>query len=96
MTIDVGEPFVVFISFDFEKFKFGFIFNNEELDKYEIPRGDFVNLEKVTIEGDMTVNFVGFTNPGINSVNCIEKRFIEKKLTSKNEQGAIKLITWME
>ena len=70
----------MFISFDFEKFKFGFIFNNEELDKYEIPRGDFVNLEKVTSEGDMTVNFVGFTNPGINYmfINCIKKIFIEK------------------
>jgi hypothetical protein len=65
ITIDVGEPFVLFISFNLENFKFGFIFNNEELDKYEIPRGDFVNLEKVTSEGDMTVNFVGFTNPGI-------------------------------
>ena len=58
----------MFISFNFENFKFGFVFNNEELDKYEIPRGDFVNLEKVTSEGDMTVNFVGFTNPGINSL----------------------------
>ena len=74
----------MFISFDFEKFKFGFIFNNEELDKYEIPRGDFVNLEKVTSEGDMTVNFVGFTNPGIIFF------YKEKMLTLINEQGGIK------
>ena len=62
VTIDVGEPFVLFISF--ENFKFGFKFNNDELEKYEIPRNDFVNLEEVISEGDMTVNFVGFTNPG--------------------------------
>ena len=63
----------MFISFNFENFKFGFIFNNEELDKYEIPRNDFVNLEKVTSEGDMTVNFVGFTNPGINYQTIINE-----------------------
>ena len=62
VTIDVGEPFVLFVSF--ENFKFGFKFNNDELEKYEIPRNDFVNLEEVISEGDMTVNFVGFTNPG--------------------------------
>lgn len=63
ISLDVGEPFILFISHDWKKVEFAFNFNKEDLGKYTLPES-FVENYKIKVEGDMSVNYVGFTNPG--------------------------------
>jgi len=48
---------------DIKNVKFGFVFNNDELEKFAIPI-PYPDIAKVMIGGDMSINFVGFINPG--------------------------------
>ena len=65
VSIDVGEPFVLFVSFHPSSGSFGLNFNGEALDDYAVvnkPPG--MAAVKVDVSGSMAVNFLGFTNPG--------------------------------
>jgi hypothetical protein len=65
VSIDVGEPFVLFISFHPSSASYSLNFNGEALDDYaiinKVPGMSIIN---VTVSGALTVNYIGFTNPG--------------------------------
>lgn len=60
--MDFGEPFILFVSFDDKNVRFGFTFGDEELDKYTIPI-PYTDLTRITVDGDLNVNYIGFTAP---------------------------------
>jgi len=62
--VDIGEPFVLSVSLDSTSFKFGFTFNDEELDPLVIKSKEFVNFQNVNTSGALSVNYVGFTKSG--------------------------------
>ena len=64
ISIDLGEPFVMSVSYDPKNVKFEITFNKDKLDKYTIAGVSFLEILEVAIIGDMTVNFVGFINEG--------------------------------
>ena len=52
ISIDLGEPFLLYVSYDPSKVKFEFIFNKEELeDNYNINSVSFIDILEVTIDG---------------------------------------------
>ena len=63
MSVDLGEPFVVFVNLDAKKVKFSFKFNKEELDSYLVPIS-YADIWDIHLSGDMELNFVGFADPG--------------------------------
>ena len=66
ISIDLGEPFVLFIRFDPTGFSFGLNFNGEDLDPVEVKRKEFgVVFATVNVSGDLSVNYFGFTKSGI-------------------------------
>ncbi len=64
VRVDVGEPFVMLVSFDATFFKFPFTFNNEELDPLIFKSKEFVTFQYVNVSGALSVNYVGFTKAG--------------------------------
>ena len=51
------------MTLDVKNVKFGFRFNGDELDKFDVPI-PYPDIDKIMIGGDMAINFVGFTDPG--------------------------------
>ena len=68
ISIDFGEPFTLFVSLDIKTVKFGFKFNGDVLEKYDVPI-PYPDIENMMVGGDMSVNYVGFSDPG----NCFLK-----------------------
>ena len=64
ISVGLGEPFDLFISLNIKKVEFGFVFNKEELDKFQVSV-PFADINEVKIEGDIEVNYLGFTNLGM-------------------------------
>ena len=64
VSIDVGEPFVLSVSFDATLLKFGLTFNNEELDPLIMKSKEFFTFQNVNTSGAFSVNYVGFTKSG--------------------------------
>ena len=65
VAIDVGEPFVLFISFHPSSASYSLNFNGEALDDYAIVnKVPGMSILNVTISGALTVNYIGFTKPG--------------------------------
>ncbi len=66
LTPDLGDPFIMSISFDPILFQFGFVFDKEELDPLVIKSREFFTLENVNVSGAFSVNYLGFTKSGNN------------------------------
>ena len=64
VNTDLGDPFILSISFDPILFQFGFIFDKEELDPLVIKSREFFTLENVNVSGALSVNYLGFTKSG--------------------------------
>jgi hypothetical protein len=66
VTIDLGEPFVLYITYKPKSGSFGLNFNGEVLDDYTIVnKVPGLNIVNATVSGAVTVNYVGFTKTGI-------------------------------
>jgi hypothetical protein len=65
VTIDLGEPFVLFITFHSTTCSFSLNFNGEALDDYAIVnKVPGMNIGSASVLGAFAVNYLGFTNPG--------------------------------
>ena len=65
VTIDLGEPFVLYVSYKPNSATFGLNFNGEVLDDYTITnKVPGLNIINATVSGGLRVNLIGFTPPG--------------------------------
>ena len=66
VSIDVGEPFVLFITFHPSSASFSLNFNGEALSDYTIVnKVPGMSILNITVSGALTVNYIGFTKPGM-------------------------------
>ena len=65
ISIDLGEPFILFVGFNPTEFSFGFNFNGEDSDPLVIKNKPFgFGFSSVNVSVAMTINYVGFADPG--------------------------------
>ncbi len=68
VTVDYGSPIQIYVQYSYDDYEFLIKFNGEVLMPYEIPLAkDNKNLvfEKVLVNGDVTINFLGFGPMGL-------------------------------
>lgn len=72
VSIDAGEPFVLFISFHPSSSSFSLNFNGEALDDYSIVnKVPGISIVSATTSGDVVVNYFGFTSPGKHALSLL-------------------------
>lgn len=56
---------MIYVSYSAADFLFGLTFNGDALEDYKLPSGTLdIEFAGIRIEGDVVINFVGFTEPG--------------------------------
>ena len=75
ITIDLGEPFVLFVTFHPSSGSFSLTFNGEALDEYfVVNKVPGMAAVQANVSGSMSVNLLGFTNPGLEICNRLQCR----------------------
>ncbi len=63
--MDIGEPFLLFVTFKPRGVKFNFQFSGEDLEEPYVIPVPYIEPMKAILSGSVTVNYFGFTKTGI-------------------------------
>ncbi len=65
ISVDLGEHFILYVHFNPKSVKFYFTLSGESLEPFSIPE-PYIQPYRVRAEGDLTINYLGFTDPDVN------------------------------